>query len=110
MVVIAEGLVTVRPNSRAAMDRFVDEFEEIELPWLGRSGIAVLGAWKRFGGTANQMMNLYAFESLTMMQQAGQAQRNDPDVERIATLYSWANHPAFAYRRQLRTPRDLPGL
>jgi hypothetical protein len=107
MALFAEGIVTIRPATEATFERFLDEFTRIEAPFLVRCGIEITAGWRRFGGVANQLYNLYRFESLTAMQEAGARQRQDQEFA-DANIYSWVDAPNFRYHRHLRTSLPYP--
>lgn len=107
MALYAEGIVTIRPATKATFDRFLDEFMRIEAPWLARCGIEITAGWCRFGGVSNQLYNLYRFESLSAMQEAGARQREDAEFA-AANIYSWVDAPSFRYHRQLRIGLPFP--
>lgn len=99
--VFVEGVVTIRPATEAAFTQFTDEFLDVELPVLTRSGIEVAAAWRRLDGTANQLVHIYRFESVTAIDAAGAAMRNDPDHAKLGTIYQGIDKRAFRYHRQM---------
>lgn len=99
--VYAEGVVTIRPATEAAFGGFVDEFVAVEYPLLTASGIELAGAWRRLGGTANQLLHVYRFASLTAIEESGKAMREHPDHARLGTIYQGIDRRAFRYRRQM---------
>ena len=105
---IVEGLVTIRPASDAAFDRFVGAFLDAELPVLERSGVKLVGAW-RADEPANSLLHLYRFADLKAMQDAGRAMATDPGAVAMDRGYAWVDDPEFHYRRLLgSTPPFAP--
>lgn len=102
MTIYAEGIVTIRPATGAAYDRFVDDFIRIELPVLRICNIALAGGWKRSGGTSRQLLNLYSFESLVAMSESGAKQREHAAA--MEGLYDWVQPSSFRYRRHVHFP------
>lgn len=97
----AEGLLTVRPPTAEAFDRFVDGFVTIEQPLLQRWGVEIAGGWRRTTGTSNQILQLYRFDSLSAIEQSAMVMMSDPEHPTLQKAFQWVERPDFRYQRQL---------
>ncbi|MEO3827685.1 hypothetical protein [Actinomadura sp. B10D3] len=108
MTIFIEGRLTVRPGH--AFLRFVDDFTALELPLLVRSGVDVIGGWRRIGGPAEQLVNIYGFKGVAAMEEVGKVMQADPDYTKLATAYDWVGGSSFRYRRTMHAPLPFAPL
>lgn len=108
MTIFIEGRLTVRPGH--AFSRFVDEFAALEHPMLVRSGVDVIGGWRRIGGPSEQLVNVYGFKGIAAMEDVGKVMLADADYKKLATAYGWVGGSNFRYRRTMHAPLPFAPL
>lgn len=99
--VFVEGVVTIRPATEAVFAGFLDEFLAVEYPLLTAAGIELAGSWRRLGGSANQLLHVYRFASVSAIDESGKAMREHPDHALLGTIYKGVDRRAFRYHRQM---------
>jgi len=108
--VIAEGVLTVRPPSRDALGRFLDDFMTVEKPALDRWGIRIAGGWLRTTGTAQQVLQIYRFDSMQAMETSAVAMMTDPGLALVRNAFPWVDRADFRYERQLAVTSPMVRL
>ncbi len=82
MSVFVETSLTVRPIG--ILDRFIEVYANDGRGLGERHGFELLGAWRRPGGTGQQVMHLHLFESLASYEQARASLQADPAIAALA--------------------------
>lgn len=77
-MIYREDLIQVVPLTLHHLDNFVEFFGGHVLPLAERHGRHLVAAWQRLEGSANNIIHLWEFESLTAMEQIDEACYADP--------------------------------